>query len=612
MTQLSKQLLRTHNQLRMGAISVTDYGAVGDGVTDDRTAIQAALDAANIAGGGIVFVPPVDVAAGKYYRIAKEPLLMRDNVTLKGAGYASLIRNDNTSGIVINEYCVLFGFAHPDHTDDTYTKYTIADTSAGDDTITFDIPTDAGNFTVGGLIVVMNGLNYTLNAQPIYHDYLLTRVTSVNSGTGVIELEHACDVAYVTSGAVSPQVFDLNESGITFDHGFAAFGTQRAGLCNLALKSDNGRAIARGGTLESTIKNVWIDSNALLAVNLFAHCEIQNIWAQTNGRGVELKEGSHDNNVRGIHINFHSGGSPSSAFDFGESARNNHVRDWFIDYADQNSSGTPINFGSAKHNTVTHGKLITHAETGVLVGFIKSAADSPDDMACEYNEFSHNRVLGSVGAFWELQSHDATACRRNRIQFNDFLGSVTTEAGLIEGSENYVLFNYHEDGRINWAGNGGGGAAKNYVFGNVTPDGPNPDSGGLHDDLAKNYACHNIEGTNFDPDDSRRSVLPVTSDFTLTAQSDGLGFTNEGAIGTVVITLPAARPGKRFRLYRQATQTFRFDPNGTEKIRKNDGTLGGAGKYISLDADASFVELWCYNEGEWFATIEVGTVSLEA
>jgi hypothetical protein len=56
---------------------VTDYGAVGDGVTDDTTAIQDAIDAANAAGGGTVCFP-----VGRYFTTGVLDLLQ--NVTLAG------------------------------------------------------------------------------------------------------------------------------------------------------------------------------------------------------------------------------------------------------------------------------------------------------------------------------------------------------------------------------------------------------------------------------------------------------------------------------------------------------------------------------------------------
>ena len=65
-------------------VSVKDFGAVGDGVTDDTAAIQAVINAASI-GGADVFVPK-----GIYQTSGIE---LKAGVTLRGEGaYASIIR----------------------------------------------------------------------------------------------------------------------------------------------------------------------------------------------------------------------------------------------------------------------------------------------------------------------------------------------------------------------------------------------------------------------------------------------------------------------------------------------------------------------------------------
>ena len=69
------------------SVSVKDFGAVGDGVTDDRLAIQAAMDAVSAAGGGEVWFPP------GVYRISSF-LLARNGVALIGHRGASEIRLD--------------------------------------------------------------------------------------------------------------------------------------------------------------------------------------------------------------------------------------------------------------------------------------------------------------------------------------------------------------------------------------------------------------------------------------------------------------------------------------------------------------------------------------
>jgi len=82
-----------------GAVyNVLDYGAKGDGVNDDTSAIQAALDTAFNSGGGKVFVP-----AG-VFRTSK-PLIVRSNTVLEGTGKASVLKqsaNFNGPGNVLH------------------------------------------------------------------------------------------------------------------------------------------------------------------------------------------------------------------------------------------------------------------------------------------------------------------------------------------------------------------------------------------------------------------------------------------------------------------------------------------------------------------------------
>ncbi|MDQ0791953.1 right-handed parallel beta-helix repeat-containing protein [Streptomyces sp. B1I3] len=68
----------------MGWHSIADYGAVGDGTTDDAPAIQAALDDAYTAGGGVVVFPPGKVyAVGTFIVTKARTTLLAYGATIK-------------------------------------------------------------------------------------------------------------------------------------------------------------------------------------------------------------------------------------------------------------------------------------------------------------------------------------------------------------------------------------------------------------------------------------------------------------------------------------------------------------------------------------------------
>lgn len=78
------------------SVSVKDFGAVGDGSTDDTLAINAAITAVNASGGGIVYFP-----AGTYLVAdagGSTGISLLSKVTLRGAGVgATTIKTKNSS-----------------------------------------------------------------------------------------------------------------------------------------------------------------------------------------------------------------------------------------------------------------------------------------------------------------------------------------------------------------------------------------------------------------------------------------------------------------------------------------------------------------------------------
>jgi hypothetical protein len=168
-TDLPSRSLQKINSLLydgVGAINVKWYGAKGAGVTDDTAAIQAAIDASSVDGGGIVSVPP-----GTY--LISSTIHLKPKVRLVGSGCAFDQGSFTYFGSTIFKHAAVAGFTMLDALGSNATsmaKFLDAATLDGTivtsycmgssvEGISFDLVSATGNSSIGILLDSVAGVN---------------------------------------------------------------------------------------------------------------------------------------------------------------------------------------------------------------------------------------------------------------------------------------------------------------------------------------------------------------------------------------------------------------------------------------------------------------------
>jgi hypothetical protein len=246
------------------------YGAIGNGVTDDTEAIQSAIDAAEDAGGGIIYFP-----AGRYL------LTLRDTLTISSAAYCLMVKSDNitfrgdgrTSVLVstdqhANGQTVVLIAGHGKSADSFATAdmlerdfnldggpgfafYEIDPADQGADSITLATSSDHSHFSVGDTIYIRTGQTLAVSgeSQP---DAEINVISAINTGTGVLSLKYPTTKPYAqeyfpdadkndsttTSSTAWPAIFGVANVSDAVVHDFAvenlhaeiAYDTDRGGL----------------------------------------------------------------------------------------------------------------------------------------------------------------------------------------------------------------------------------------------------------------------------------------------------------------------------------------------------------------------------------------------
>lgn len=102
-----------------------------------------------------------------------------------------------------------------------------------------------------------------------------------------------------------------------------------------------------------------------------------------------------------------------------------------------------------------------------------------------------------------------------------------------------------------------------------------------------------------------------TADGSVTLGMAGGVYTNLGASGTVVVSLPTGVPaGTRYTFVVQAAQAFRIDPGASDAIIAG-GTVNADGKYLWADDEGETVTLVADTSNNWIAVSLTGTWTIE-